>query len=155
MTTLAKEILYVGQSELEQDSIPLQAGPLTAQFHPETGWLRYIRIGDHEILRALYGAVRDVDWATVLPRISKVQIDSQKDSFQVSFEAVCKNHELDFRWKGDIQGDASGQITYQFSGQPEASFLSNRIGLCILHPSPHPPSILLLLHGRTLLPPRP
>ena len=46
---LAKTILYDGSKEPAPPPVPLKAGPLTMQFEPGTGYLRYIRIGDHEI----------------------------------------------------------------------------------------------------------
>src|SRR5262245_38946760 len=39
--------------------LPLKAGPLSLSFEPDTAFLRHIRLGDHEVLRALYAAVRD------------------------------------------------------------------------------------------------
>ncbi len=49
----------------------LRAGPLTMLY--ENGDLRYIRLGEHEIVRRLYVAVRDRNWGTVLPQFSNVQ----------------------------------------------------------------------------------
>ena len=41
----------------------------------EAGDLRYIRLGNHEIIRRIYVAVRDHNWDTILPQLSNVQIE--------------------------------------------------------------------------------
>ena len=43
--------------------IPLRAGPLTLAF--DRGELRWIRLGDREVLHGVYAAVRTPEWATV------------------------------------------------------------------------------------------
>ena len=51
---LPKTVIYYGSRQAVPEPIALTAGPLTMRFEPLTGLLRYIRIGDHEIVRALY-----------------------------------------------------------------------------------------------------
>ena len=50
----------------------LRAGPLSLDY--ETGALRRIRLGDREVLRQVYVAVRDPDWDTIEPVISDLRI---------------------------------------------------------------------------------
>ena len=45
----------------------LRAGPLSMMFEPELAFLRYIRLGNREILRGIYAAVRDGVWGTITP----------------------------------------------------------------------------------------
>ena len=116
------------------DPIPLKAGPLTALFHPDSGVLRYVRLGDHEIVRAIYGAVRDRHWNTVPTHLENTSVQSHPDAFQISFHAFCRAEGIEFRWIGSLTGDAEGRVTYQFEGEPALPFLRNRIGLCVLHP---------------------
>ena len=50
----------------------------------------------------------------------------------------AQNHEADadlFVWKGVIEGDEQGTITYTMDGVARSTFLRNRIGFCVLHPS--------------------
>src|SRR5438105_1412269 len=131
---LPKTILYCGTRETPPQPLELRAGPLTMLFEPATGFLRYLRLGEHEVLRAIYGAVRDQNWGTVLPIISKLRTDIQPDSFQLSFEAICRQAEINFVWQGLISGDATGRVSFTFDGQAHSRFLRNRIGLCVLHP---------------------
>jgi D-apionolactonase len=112
----------------------LHAGPIAMLFEPETTFLRYVRLGDREIVRAIYGAVRDRNWDTVTPQVSDVHLDSHDGGFQLTFDALCQEGDVDFRWAGTITGDTQGTITYTFDGTAHSTFLRNRIGLCLLHP---------------------
>ena len=129
---LSKEILRAG-GEVSRP-IELRAGPLTLLFEPETAFLRHIRLGDHEVLRAVYAAIRDHNWSTVLPKITLRTREVGADSFRLQFDAVCQRGSVDYRWTGTVTGDASGRIQFSFSGESHSDFQRNRIGICILHP---------------------
>ncbi|MBI4324364.1 MAG: hypothetical protein HY674_03795 [Chloroflexi bacterium] len=131
---LTKEILYYGKEEALPKQTPLKAGPLSLIF--EAGDLRYIKWGGREIVRRIYVAVRDRNWATIAPRLFNPQTEIREDSFRISFEVEHKQGAIDFLWKGDINGDASGAITFQMAGVARSTFLRNRIGFCVLHPGP-------------------
>ena len=62
------------------DCKELRAGPLEARF--ENGDLRYIKLGEHEILRRIYAALRDRNWGTVPAQISNLKFEIQAESFQ-------------------------------------------------------------------------
>ena len=53
--------------------IPLRAGPVTMIFEPDNAFLRYVKVGSHEILRGITAPVRNQFWGTVLPAISQVE----------------------------------------------------------------------------------
>ena len=110
----------------------LVVGLLTAEF--EEGDLRHIRFGTKEIVRRVYGAVRDQQWATIPGIISGLSIKSTLGEFQIRY--TCTHHEGDvhFVWQAEIDGHADGTITFSFSGEAKSTFLRNRIGLCVLHP---------------------
>ncbi|HEV2123525.1 MAG TPA: hypothetical protein VGW38_12215, partial [Chloroflexota bacterium] len=112
----------------------LRAGPVVMLFEPETTFLRYARLGDREIVRAIYGAVRDRNWDTLTPEVSDVQLSEAGGGFRLTFHAVCQKGDVDFRWNGTISGGAQGTVTYTFDGTAHSTFLRNRIGLCVLHP---------------------
>ena len=116
--------------------IPLRAGPFTLDFEPDIAFLRHIRLGDHEVVRAIYGAVRNHQWKTVTLALRNMQVQSLEKSFQISFDADCHEGELDFSWHGEITGNESGSISFNFRGQANTPFLKNRIGLCVLLPIP-------------------
>lgn len=114
--------------------LQLRCGQMTLTFEPETTYLRYVRVGDHEVVRAIYGAVRDRNWNTVPARLSNLQVQSTPQSFALSFDVICQQNEIEFFWKGEITGDEQGKIIYRFLGEARTTFFRNRIGLCVLHP---------------------
>ena len=103
-------------------------------FDPEIGWVRRIRLGRREVVRAIYGAVRDQNWDTVPPRISMLEKRIESDNFHIAFKAVCQSGDIHFEWIGKLTGDREGAIQFDFEGIAQSKFLKNRIGLCLLHP---------------------
>lgn len=113
----------------------LRAGPVTALFEPEIGFLRYVRYAGCEVLRGIYGAVRDAAWGTVPARIEKLEVDQGADAFTVRFRANCHAGDVRFEWAGAITGTPTG-VTYSFDGLAASDFQTSRTGLCALHPVP-------------------
>jgi hypothetical protein len=64
------------------DRIPLRAGPLTMEFDTDNVFLRYVRVGQHEVLRGITAPIRDAAWATVAPKLSNLQLEDHGDSFE-------------------------------------------------------------------------
>jgi hypothetical protein len=129
---LPTRVLYAGKDEPPPERIPLRAGPLSLIY--EAGDLRYIRLGEHEILRRIYVAVRDQNWGTILPAFSDMQMTIGEDAFQISYAVENRQGDIDFRWRGVITGGADGTIQCRMEGQAHSTFLRNRIGFCVLHP---------------------
>jgi D-apionolactonase len=111
----------------------LRAGPLTVVL--EGPDLRYVRVGEVEVVRRLYAAIRDHNWGTVPPELSDFRVDEADDAFTVTFEARHRRHDLDFRWSGRIRGGPDGTLECSLAGVAESAFPYNRIGWCILHPA--------------------
>lgn len=114
--------------------VRLRAGPLEMVFDPSAGWLRHVRLGDCEALRAVYPAVRDAFWNTVPNRLANVTVAEVGGGFRVTFDAECRAGPIDFAFRGAITGTADGTVTYDIDGAARSTFLRNRIGLCVLHP---------------------
>jgi D-apionolactonase len=125
-------ILRYGTSEPLPEARVLRAGPLTLSY--EAGDLRYVKLGDKEIIRRLYVAVRHEHWGTVAGAIYNEQIKQNADSFEITYESLHKHNETAFVWKALIRGDANGHITFEMNGEALSTFLRNRIGFCVLHP---------------------
>lgn len=129
-------ILYLATLSLAQEPrepIPLRAGPVTAVFDADNVFLRYIRVGQNEILRGINAPVRNQDWATIAPKVTNLQIENDNKSFKVTFDVTCQHADIDFRWKGLITGSDQGVIEFTFDGQAHSTFKRNRIGFCVLH----------------------
>ncbi|MGH9660011.1 MAG: hypothetical protein ACRD96_15795, partial [Bryobacteraceae bacterium] len=115
-----------------EKEIELRAGPLTMVF--DEGDLRFVRFGDHEIVRRIFAAVRDRNWGTPVGSVSSVHIQSNGDSFRVTYLCRVVQDEIDFEWEAEILGESSGSVTYRMDGLARSTFLRNRIGLNLLHP---------------------
>lgn len=130
---LPKNVLYYGKDEPLPESTALQAGPVNLVF--EAGDLRYIRLGEKEVLRRIYVAIRDRNWGTVAPLFSGLVVQAGGDSFRISYQVENRQGEIDFTWQGEIVGEADGTITFTMDGLARSTFWRNRIGFCVLHPA--------------------
>jgi D-apionolactonase len=119
-----------------EDALPerklLHAGQMTAVY--EQGDLRWVRWGEHEVLRRVYMAVRDRNWGTLPAQLRNVSIISSADSFRVRYQADYAQGDVRFTARIEITGEASGSITWTLDGEALTTFLKNRIGWCVLHP---------------------
>jgi len=111
----------------------LHAGPLTLVF--ERAGIRWVRFGAHEILRGIYVGVRDAHWRTIPATVRDVVIDAQDDAFRIELVAEHRHLDLDFLWRGTILGESDGSLSFTMDGVARRSFLKNRIGFCVLHPT--------------------
>lgn len=114
------------------EPLALRAGPLTMLF--EKGDLRLIKLGEKEVIRRIYAAVRDHNWNTIPAVLRNVRIDTGRDFFSISYDAEHRQSDIAFVWRAEITGDAEGTIRFSFDGEARSTFLKNRIGLCVLHP---------------------
>lgn len=130
----AWQSFYYGKEDPLPRRIELAAGPLTAVFEPELGLLRYVRLGDAEILRAVYAAVRDRNWGTVAPKMSNLKVETSGDGFRLMFDVENLEGPINFSWRGTITGEPQGAIQFQMDGTARSTFQRNRLGFAVLHP---------------------
>jgi hypothetical protein len=104
------------------------------EFETASGFLRRIRFRDIEVLRGIYAAVRDHNWGTVPPELRLIERRVGADSFHLTFTCAHRRQEIDFSWRGAIDGRADGTVRYTFDGEARTAFRKNRIGFCVLHP---------------------
>ena len=90
----------------------------------EAGDLRYAKLGEREVIRRIYAAVRDRNWGTILGQLENLKLDVREDSFQIAYDSDHKEQEIHFVWHGEITGAADGTIRFTFDG--EAKQLSSR-----------------------------
>jgi hypothetical protein len=109
----------------------LHAGPISLKF--QDGELRYLRVGDREIIRRIYFSVREGDFATEMPKFSEMRVEPAADHFAIHLAAACTGKTISYNWTGDITGTADGKIVYRASGSAPAAGTSKRLGLCVLY----------------------
>ena len=83
----SRAIKLLGTESPDPKSRILRAGAVTAEFG--NGALRYIRVNDVEVLRAIAFLARDENWGTYAPAISNLKVKQGRDSFAVSYDASC------------------------------------------------------------------
>lgn len=127
-------VRYYGTDTPLPREIPLQAGPVTLLFEPALAQIRYIRLGEREVIRAIYAAVRDRNWGTVAPQVSNLKVETTDSTFGLTFDVTCREGDIDFLWRGRVRGDEQGSVKFEFDGTARSTFLKNRIGFCVLHP---------------------
>jgi D-apionolactonase len=133
MTTTAERLRHLhGSAAPIAEMRTLRAGPVTVLLDGID--LRYLRIGDTELVRRVYAAVRDVDWDTVPAAVSGLEVEQADASFRVEFDARHARREIDFSWHGAITGDENGRVEVVFDGRAEEVLPYNRIGICVHHP---------------------
>lgn len=131
---LTDTFLIFGQSEPPAALIPLRAGPLTMLFDPTSGFVRRIKLGEREVLRGIYAAVRDRNWGTPPGVLRESVREVEARSFRIEFESEHRQGDIHFVWRGTLRGDADGTLRYEFDAEAKTTFLRNRIGFCVLHP---------------------
>ncbi len=131
---LHPNVLLYGQETLPPEPLPLRAGPLSLLFEPDNAFLRYIRLGDHEIVRNIYAVVRDGNWNTIPWTVRNLKVDARAESFDITFEVECDGGGVKYFWHGSLSGATDGRITFFFDGEARSDFQRNRIGICVLHP---------------------
>lgn len=106
----------------------LHAGSLTCLY--ENGNIRYIKKENTELVRMLYGAVRDADWGTADAVISDEQILQQENSFLISYTAHYHKDNIYYKANFSIEGKPDDSLVFKMNGKALSSFNTNRMGLC-------------------------
>src|SRR5687768_15165111 len=116
---LTDNIVRYGSNEPLPERHVLHAGPVSAML--ENGDLRYVRLGDVEIVRRLYVAIRDRNWDTIPPTYTTYRMQDDGDSFRIELAAEHVSADVDFAWSGSIEGSADSTIRYMLDGAPRKS----------------------------------
>ncbi len=112
----------------------LRAGNLTCQF--ESGNLRYITWENTEVVRKIYGAVRDEQWNTLPCNLHGEEVQAGELEFSISYMAFYRRGGIVYKARFRIEGKPDNSITFSMRGEALAPFMRNRIGLCVHHPIP-------------------
>ena len=125
-------IYYYGEKNDLAPVIKLQAGSIRMDY--ENGFLRYLKVGNDEVLRMIYFAVRDPNWDTVEGVIKNDKIEQGDQHFKISYTSEHKKDPIDISFQCLIKGDETGHIEFIIKGMAGSDFKKNRIGFCVLHP---------------------
>ncbi len=127
-----KNVLLYGSNEDIPKKLALKAGKLNLFY--ENGFLRYIKSGNHEVIRLINHAVRDYNWGTVPLQIFDEKIEKKENSFTVHYQAEARQNDIRFLWECTIEGKEDSTITFHITGEALTRFKKNRIGFTVLHP---------------------
>ena len=86
----------------------LRAGAISAML--DNGALRYIKLGDVEVLRAIAFLVRDENWGTFTPKIANLKVNKSKSGFKVGYDATCGDGKSELAYRADISCTAEGVL---------------------------------------------
>jgi hypothetical protein len=111
----------------------LRAGDIEVEL--DGAELRYLRVGDRELIRRVYAAVRDHNWVTLPGEpVEPVIVTEDHDGMHAAFALRHVGEEIDFTWRGTVDARADGSVLLAFRGRAARTFRYNRIGYCVLHP---------------------
>ncbi len=111
----------------------VQAGALRAEYHH--GTLRYLKSGNTELLRIIYFALRDAQWATIPLIISSQDIQTTAEGFTVRYRAQNqRGGSAIIDWKCVLSCSPEGKVEFKIRGTFREKFRSRRAGFCVLHP---------------------
>ena len=128
----SRAIKLFGTTVVDSKGRVLRAGPLSAVL--DNGQLRYIRVNDIEVLRAIAFLVRDENWGTFTPEISNLKVKQGKTGFSVTYRARCADAKRALTYDAEITGDVTDGLKFSATATPESDFLTNRTGFVVLHP---------------------
>jgi hypothetical protein len=127
--------LRCGSPGLQPLSVCLRAGPLSCRY--EAGDLRDVLVAGVPLVQRLYVGVRDHHWATIPAAITGTKIEVQSRSFRIAYTARHRQDEVDIERSMVLTGRDDGTISCTMDGEVLREFRSNRLGFCVLHPTPH------------------
>jgi hypothetical protein len=128
----ARAIKLFGTAVADTKGRVLRAGPLSAVL--DNGALRYVRLNDVEVLRAIAFLVRDENWGTFSPEIANLAVKQGRDGFAVDYEARCADAKRALTYRAHIVATADGHLRFEAAALPHTDFLTNRTGFIVLHP---------------------
>jgi len=132
VSELPAEVILTGTTAAPPLVRALRAGPVDVLF--TGGDLRQVRLGEIELARRIYVAVRDLDWNSLPGQIEDLDVADLGDAFMIRFTRCDSAGSLDYRWQAEIEGTSDGVIRYRMLGEALTDFSYAKIGICVHHP---------------------
>ena len=129
---VTRAVKLCGTESTDRPSQTLRAGTLSAEL--DNGALRYIKIGETEVIKAIAFLVRDENWGTFTPTVVDLTIDQEVDVFSVSYRATCSDAVRTLVYEARIRGQADGSLSFEVVAEPKTDVETNRTGFIVLHP---------------------
>jgi len=123
-------------------AIKIESGGFSCLFEPETGFVRYIRYGDQELVRAIYAVVRNENWGTLRHEVRSVE----QSENSIRWTHRCWNGDdawLEF--DGELTWSET-EVDYRVVGRPLKEFSTARTGVCLLHPREQQGRLIVITH---------
>jgi hypothetical protein len=121
-----------GTAQAPPERILLEAGPISMTL--ENGALRWICLGEVEVIRGIAFLVRDRNWGTPVPEVADLDIKRDAAGFRVTFNAICRTEDGALPWSAEIVASKDGALRFDAGGAPAMDFTTNRTGFVVLHP---------------------
>jgi len=128
----SRAVKLFGTDVADSKGKSLQAGAISAML--DNGALRYIKLGDVEVLRAIAFLVRDENWGTFTPKIANLKISKSRAGFKVAYDAACGDAKRELAYRADIACSNEGVLKFTVTATPKTDFETNRTGFIVLHP---------------------
>src|SRR5687768_11547317 len=109
---MMQPLSYDGTRIAPPKRLLLHAGVLSLEY--ESGTLRWIRLGEQEILRGIYAAIRDQNWGTIPGVLRDTNVDIRAKTFDIRFTSEHRQKDIGFVWCGTIKGAADNAILFEF-----------------------------------------
>ncbi len=111
----------------------LSIGPFSVLY--EEGFLRYLRIGNLEVLRMVYFALRDENWGTFPLDLHEERVIHSQTGYEIQYRATHSvGGQVVFEWEVLISLTDTGQVIFHIQGRVLQTLSVNRAGCCVLHP---------------------
>ena len=110
----------------------LKTGPLELAL--DGADLRYVRFAGTEIVRRLYPAVRDEQWATPEATLKPAIVTGYEDRIEIRVDGSFRHDAIALDWIADIDRARDGTLRYRLQATAKSDFSYNRFGLCLLQP---------------------
>lgn len=129
---VSRTIRLYGTETVDAPTRTLRAGALSVEL--ENGALRYLKVGDVEVIRGIAFLVRDENWGTFAPEIKNLEIEEREDVFSVRYQGACTGAAGRLDYEARIEGRGDGALDFEVTAVPQSDFVTNRAGFVVLHP---------------------